>query len=292
MAEVKTLQEERMSAITMKQLLEAGVHFGHQTKRWNPKMKKYIFDARNGIYIIDLQKTLKLVLDAYEFVRELTSKGDAVLFVGTKKQAQDIVADEAERSGMFFMNQRWLGGTLTNFVTIQQGIQRLKRFEEEKEAGYTDMKKKEVSRRERELSKLQKYLGGVQSMGKLPGAIFVVDTKKERIAVHEANRLGIPVIAMVDTNCDPVGIDFVIPSNDDAIRAIKLITSKVAEAALEGSQVYAEKKAAEEREEEQQKAAEAEAAAKAEAEQKGETTEEEPAQETPAPAPALKEESK
>jgi small subunit ribosomal protein S2 len=269
-------------------------------------MKKYIFDSRNGIYIIDLQKTLKLFLDAHKFVIELTSKGDAVLFVGTKKQAQDIVADEAERSGMFFVNQRWLGGTLTNFVTIQQSIQRLKRFEGEKEAGYTDMKKKEVSRRERQLAKLHKYLGGVQGMGKLPGAIFVVDTKKEGIAVHEANRLGIPVIAMVDTNCDPTGIDYVIPSNDDAIRAIKLITSKVAEAALEGSQVYAEKKAAEEKEEVRQKAAETEAAAQAEAERKGEATEKEQAQKTPAPAvetkaaavepgagaPALKEKAK
>jgi len=257
----------------MKQLLEAGVHFGHQTKRWNPKMKKYIFDARNGIYIIDLQKTLKLFLEAYDFTRELVAKGEAVLFVGTKKQAQDIVADEAERSAMFFMNQRWLGGTLTNFVTIQQGIQRLKKYEEEKESGYTDMKKKEVSRRERKLAKLQKYLGGVQGMSKLPGAVFVVDTRKERIAVHEANRLGIPVIAMVDTNCDPEGIDFVIPSNDDAIRAIKLITAKIAEAAIEGGQVYAEKKAAEEEEEVRQKAVEAEAAARAEAEQKGDAPE-------------------
>jgi small subunit ribosomal protein S2 len=259
----------------MKQLLEAGVHFGHQTKRWNPKMKKYIFDARNGIYIIDLQKTLKLFLEAYEFTREIASKGDSVLFVGTKKQAQDIVADEAERSGMFFVNQRWLGGTLTNFITIQQSIQRLKRYEEEKESGYSEMKKKEVSRRERELAKLQKYLGGVQGMSKLPGAVFVVDTKKERIAVHEANRLGIPVIAMVDTNCDPAGIDFVIPSNDDAIRAIKLITSKIAEAAMEGGQTYAEKKAAEEEEEARRKAEETEAAAKLEAEQKGEAVEEE-----------------
>jgi small subunit ribosomal protein S2 len=268
----------------MKQLLEAGVHFGHQTKRWNPKMKKYIFDARNGIYIIDLQKTLKLFLEAYEFTSTLTAKGDSVLFVGTKKQAQDIVADEAERSGMFFMNQRWLGGTLTNFITIQQSIQRLKKYEEEKEAGYTDMKKKEVSRRERELAKLQKYLGGVQEMSKLPGAIFVVDTKKERIAVHEANRLGIPVIAMVDTNCDPAGIDYVIPSNDDAIRAIKLITSQIAEAAMEGSQVHTEKKAAEEEEEARQKATQAEEVAKAEAEQKGEAVEKSAEKKSAAPA--------
>jgi small subunit ribosomal protein S2 len=246
----------------MKQLLEAGVHFGHQTKRWNPKMKKYIFDARNGIYIIDLQKTLRLFREAYDFVRELAARGESVLFVGTKKQAQDIVSDEAVRSGMFFVNQRWLGGTLTNYVTINQGIQRLKKYEDEKAEGNPSMSKKEVSRRERELSKLQKYLGGFQGMERLPGAIFVVDTKKEKIAVHEANRLGIPVIAMVDTNCDPKGIDYVIPSNDDAIRAIKLITSTIAEAAIEGHHVYAEKKAAE-TEEEEQRAAEAEKAAAA-----------------------------
>jgi small subunit ribosomal protein S2 len=249
-----------MSAITMKQLLEAGVHFGHQTKRWNPKMKKYIFDARNGIYIIDLQKTLRLFREAYDFVRDLAARGESVLFVGTKKQAQDVISDEAVRSDMFFVNQRWLGGTLTNYVTINQGIQRLKKYEVEKAEGNPSMSKKEVSRRERKLSKLQKYLGGFQGMERLPGAIFVIDTKKEKIAVHEANRLGIPVIAMVDTNCDPKGIDYVIPSNDDAIRAIKLITSSIAEAAIEGSQVYAEKKAAETEEEEQRKA-EAEKAA-------------------------------
>jgi small subunit ribosomal protein S2 len=254
-----------MSTITMKQFLEAGVHFGHQTKRWNPKMRRYIFDARNGIYIIDLQKTLRLFREARDFVRDLTSRGESVLFVGTKKQAQDVIADESVRCGMFFMNQRWLGGTLTNFATVSAGIQRLKKYEEEKEAGYADMKKKEVSRRERKLSKLQKYLGGVHEMDKLPGAIFVIDVRKERIAVHEANRLGIPVIAMVDTNCDPDGIDYIIPSNDDAIRAITLITSKIADAAIEGSTVYAEKRAAETAEE-ASRTAEAEKAAAAAAE--------------------------
>ncbi len=271
-----------MSTITMKQFLEAGVHFGHQTKRWNPKMRRYIFDARNGIYIIDLQKTLRLFLLARDFVRDLTAKGGTVLFVGTKKQAQDIIAEESARCGMFFMNQRWLGGTLTNFVTINEGIQRLKRFEEEKEAGYTGMKKKEISRQERKLSKLQKYLGGVRDMDKLPGAIFVIDVRKERIAVHEANRLGIPVIAMVDTNCDPDGIDYIIPSNDDAIRAITLITSKIADASIEGSTVHAEKRAAETAEE-TRRTAEAEKAAAAAAEAMG-TAGEAGADEKPAPA--------
>lgn len=270
-----------MSAITMKQLLEAGVHFGHQTKRWNPKMRKYIFDARNGIYIIDLQKTLRFFQEAFDFIKDLTAKGESVIFVGTKKQAQDVVSDEAARCSMFFVNQRWLGGTLTNFVTIHQGIQRLKRYEEEKAAGYQDMKKKEVSRRERQLFKLQKYLGGVQGMDRPPGAIFVVDTKKERIAVHEANRLGVPVIAMVDTNCDPDGIDYIIPSNDDAIRAIKLITSRIADAAIEGSHIYAEKKAAE-TEEEAKRTAEAEKAAAVAAEATGEA-----AQEKQKKAPAI-----
>jgi small subunit ribosomal protein S2 len=276
----------------MKQFLEAGVHFGHQTKRWNPKMRRYIFDARNGIYIIDLQKTLRLFIEARDFVRDLTSKGGSVLFVGTKKQAQDIIADESVRCGMYFMNQRWLGGTLTNFTTISGGIQRLKRFEEEKEAGYTDKKKKEISRQERKLAKLQKYLGGVHEMDKLPGAIFVIDVRKERIAVHEANRLGIPVIAMVDTNCDPDGIDYVIPSNDDAIRAITLITSKIADAAIEGSAIYAEKRAAETAEE-TSRAAAAEKAAAAAAEAMSSSGEEGAAEEaTPVKAPVSEEEGK
>lgn len=257
-----------MSSISMKQLLEAGVHFGHQTKRWNPKMRPYIFDARNGIYIIDLQKTLKLFRQACDFVQELASRGESVLFVGTKKQAQDVVAEEAERSEMFFVNQRWLGGTLTNFATISGGIKRLKTYEEEKEAGNPNMKKKEIAKRERELAKLHKYFGGVQEMDKLPGAIFIVDTKKERIAVHEANRLNIPVIAMVDTNCDPDGIDYIIPSNDDAIRAIRLVSSKVADSVIEGTGIYAQKRSAE-AEKEAERSAEAEKAAAAAAEAMG-----------------------
>jgi len=280
----------------MKQLLEAGVHFGHQTKRWNPKMKPYIFDARNGIYIIDLQKTMKLFREAADFVHDLAAKGNSVLFVGTKKQAQDIVADEAERCGGFFVNQRWLGGTLTNFVTIQASIKRLKKYEEEKAEGYVSMNKKEVSRRERELTKLQKYLGGMQKMERLPGAVFVIDTKKEKIAVHEANRLGIPVIAMLDTNCDPAGIDYVIPSNDDAIRAIKLVTSKISEAAVEGGQVYSEKQAAEKDAEEERAAEAAKAADQHRASHDGAAPAEEgeaavpPAEKKPATAAAAAEE--
>jgi len=246
----------------MKQLLEAGVHFGHQTKRWNPKMKRYIFDARNGIYIIDLQKTIRLFKDACDFVRDVAARGDAVLFVGTKKQAQDVIAEEAARCGMFHVNQRWLGGTLTNFVTIYQGLQRMRRNEEQKEIGYPGMTKREISRVDRELEKLQKYMSGIRTMEKLPGAVFVIDTKKERIAVHEANRLGIPVVASVDTNCDPDGVDFVIPSNDDAIRSIKLITSKIADAVIEGAAVWQEQQAAAARRE--QEASEASAAAQAE----------------------------
>ncbi len=258
-----------MSNITMKQLLEAGVQFGHQTKRWNPKMKKYIFDARNGIYIIDLQKTLQLFREACEFVKNLVAEGEAVVYIGTKKQAQDVITEEAERGGMFYVNQRWLGGTLTNFSTIHLGIVRLKKYEEIKEQGFPAMKKKEVSRIERELFKLQKYFGGVRGMDRRPGAIFVVDTKKERIAVHEANRLGIPVIGVVDTNSDPDGIDYIIPSNDDAIRAIKLVASRITDAVLEGSQIYQAKKEAEAQEE-------AKRAAEAEEEEAAEAVAEEP----------------
>jgi len=233
-----------MSQVSMKQLLEAGVHFGHQTKRWNPKMKKYIFDARNGIYIIDLQKTIRLFKEACDHVRGVAAAGGTVLFVGTKKQAQDVIAEEAARCGMPYVNQRWLGGTLTNFVTIYQGLQRMRKSEEQKELGYPGRTKREISHVERELAKLQKYMSGIREMEKLPGAVFVIDTKKERIAVHEASRLGIPVIASVDTNCDPDGVDFVIPSNDDAIRSIKLITSQIADVVLEGAAVWQEKQAA------------------------------------------------
>ncbi len=223
------------SAISMKQLLEAGVHFGHQTKRWNPKMKPYIFGARNGIYIIDLQKTVNLARNAFRFVSEAVARGGSVLFVGTKKQAQDAIREEAQRSGMFYVTNRWLGGTLTNFKTVKQGIERLKTIEKMAADGtYDRLPKKEIAQLERERLKLEKNLGGVKDLSRLPSALFIVDTKKEHIAVHEANRLGIPVVAVVDTNCDPEGIDYVIPGNDDAIRSIRLFTGKVAEACIEG----------------------------------------------------------
>ncbi len=228
------------TAITMKQLLEAGVHFGHQTKRWNPKMKPYIFGARNGIYIIDLQKTVGLARNALRFVSDAVARGGSVLFVGTKKQAQDAIKEEAFRSNMFSVTNRWLGGTLTNFKTVKQGIDRLKTIEKMKEDGtYERLPKKEVASLEREREKLEKNLGGIKELTRLPSALFVIDTKKEHIAVHEANRLGIPVVAVVDTNCDPEGIDYVIPGNDDAIRSIRLFTGKIAEACIEGRSRYA-----------------------------------------------------
>jgi small subunit ribosomal protein S2 len=224
-----------MAALTMKELLEAGVHFGHQTKRWNPKMQKYIFGERNGIYIIDLQKTLKKFREAYAFVRDLAANGGAVLFVGTKKQAQDTVFEEASRCGMFYVNQRWLGGTLTNFQTIRKSIARLKKLEEMKETGeYERLPKKEALELDRERQKLEKALIGIKAMEQLPSAVFIIDPRKEKIAVAEAQRLGIPIIAIVDTNCDPTGIDYPIPGNDDAIRAVRLITSRIADAMLEG----------------------------------------------------------
>jgi small subunit ribosomal protein S2 len=227
------------TAITMKQLLEAGVHFGHQTKRWNPKMKPYIFGARNGIYIIDLQKTVGIARQALRFVSDAVAKGGSVLFVGTKKQAQDAIREEAARSAMFYVTNRWLGGTLTNFKTVKQGIDRLKGIEKMAADGtYERLPKKEVASLEREREKLEKNLGGIKEMSRLPSAVFVIDTKKEHIAVHEANRLGIPVVAVVDTNCDPEGIDYVIPGNDDAIRSIRLFTGKIAEACIEGKARY------------------------------------------------------
>jgi small subunit ribosomal protein S2 len=224
-----------MAALTMKELLEAGVHFGHQTKRWNPKMQKYIFGERNGIYIIDLQKTLKKFREAYAFVRELAASGGSVLFIGTKKQAQDTVLDEASRCAMFYVNQRWLGGTLTNFETIRKSIGRLKKLEEMKEAGeWERLPKKEALELDRERQKLEKALIGIKAMEQLPSTVFIIDPRKEKIAVAEAQRLGIPIVAIVDTNCDPTGIDYPIPGNDDAIRAVRLITSRVADAILEG----------------------------------------------------------
>ena len=226
-----------MSVISMKQLLEAGVHFGHQTRRWNPKMKKYIFTERNGIYIIDLQKTVKKVEEAYNWVKDLAANGGTILFVGTKKQAQDSVKEEAARSGMYFVNQRWLGGTLTNFETIQKRITRLKDIERMSEDGtFEVLPKKEVVILTKELDRLEKFLGGIKDMKKLPDALFIIDPRKERIAVAEAKKLNIPIVGIVDTNCDPDEIDVVIPANDDAIRAVKLLTGKMADAILEAKQ--------------------------------------------------------
>ncbi|MCM2357981.1 MAG: 30S ribosomal protein S2 [Geobacteraceae bacterium] len=226
-----------MSSITMKELLEAGVHFGHQTKRWNPKMKPFIFGARNGIYIIDLQKTVRMFKSAYSFVVEAAKAGETVLFVGTKKQAQDSVAEEASRCGMFYVNQRWLGGMLTNFATVKQSIDRLKRLDAMIADGTIDAyTKKEALQLNKEREKLEKTLGGIKGMHKLPGALFVIDPKNEEIAIKEAKKLGIPVVAIVDTNCDPDDINYIIPGNDDAIRAIRLLTGKIADAVREGAQ--------------------------------------------------------
>jgi small subunit ribosomal protein S2 len=236
MNEMEVNQKEvPMPPITMKQLLEAGTHFGHQTKRWNPKMKKYIFGARNGIYIIDLQKSIRKLRDALRHVKEMAAAGESMIFIGTKRQAQDLIAGEAKRCGMYFVNQRWLGGTLTNFETIKKSIRRLKELQRFKEIGLHEvLPKKEVQKREKEIRKLEKYLGGIKDMEKLPAAAFVIDTRKERIAMNEIKKLGITSVAIVDTNCDPEGIDYVIPGNDDAIRSIRLITSLVADAILEG----------------------------------------------------------
>lgn len=226
-----------MSVISMKQLLEAGVHFGHQTRRWNPKMAPYIFTERNGIYIIDLQKTVRKVEDAYNFVRSLSQDGKTMLFVGTKKQAQEAVRDEALRCNMFYVNERWLGGMLTNFQTIQRRVARLRYLEDmDANDGFAGLHKKEVLQLRHEMERLQKFLGGIKNMNKLPGALFVIDPRKEEIAVQEARKLGIPVVGIVDTNCDPDLIDYVIPANDDAIRAVKLLTGRMADAILEGRQ--------------------------------------------------------
>lgn len=226
-----------MSIISMKQLLEGGVHFGHQTRRWNPQMKPYIFTERNGIYIIDLEKTVKKVEEAYNFLRDVSLKGGTVLFVGTKKQAQDSIKEEAERCDMYYVNNRWLGGMLTNYSTIRTRIERLKELQEMRVNGMFEvLPKKEVAKLNLELEKLEKNLGGIQMMSKLPDAIFVIDPKKEHLAVAEARRLNIPIVAVVDTNCDPNEVDYVIPGNDDAIRAIKLLTAKMSDAVLEGRQ--------------------------------------------------------
>ncbi|MCM3175322.1 MULTISPECIES: 30S ribosomal protein S2 [Paenibacillus] len=226
-----------MAVISMKQLLEAGVHFGHQTRRWNPKMDRYIFTERNGIYIIDLQKTVKKVEEAYNFVKGIAGENGTILFVGTKKQAQDSVKEEAERAGQFYINQRWLGGTLTNFSTIQKRIDRLKQLEAWEEDGtFGVLPKKEVILLRKEKDRLEKFLGGIKNMKGLPSALFIIDPRKERIAVAEARKLGIPIVGIVDTNCDPDEIDYVIPGNDDAIRAVKLLTGKMADAVIEANQ--------------------------------------------------------
>ena len=226
-----------MSVVSMKQLLEAGVHFGHQTRRWNPKMAPYIFTERNGIYIIDLSKTVRKMDEAYEFVKSVAAEGKPVLFVGTKKQAQAAIKDEAERCGMFYVNERWLGGMLTNYKTISTRIKRLAEIKEMESNGTFDLlSKKEVQTLRKEMEKLEKYLNGIKDMRGMPGALFVVDPKKEKIAVKEARVLGIPIVGMCDTNCDPDDVDYVIPANDDAIRAVKLIAGKMAEAVIEGKQ--------------------------------------------------------
>ena len=233
----KTERRSKMSVISMKQLLEAGVHFGHQTRRWNPKMAPYIFTERNGIYIIDLQKTVKKIDEAYQFIKDVAASGKPVLFVGTKKQAQAAIYDEAKRCDMFYVNQRWLGGMLTNYKTISGRIRRLNEIKTMEEDGTFDkLSKKEVIRLRHELEKLEKFLGGIKDMKGMPGAIFVVDPKKEKIAVKEARILGIPIVGVVDTNCDPDDVDYIIPANDDAIRAIKLISGCMADAVIEARQ--------------------------------------------------------
>ncbi len=265
----------------MKELLEAGVHFGHQTKRWNPKMKEYIFGERNGIYIIDLQKTLKMFKEASKFVQELAAAGRVILFVGTKRQAQDAIAEEAQRCSMFYVNQRWLGGLLTNWITVQKSVKRLKELDEMATDGRYDLlPKKEVIKLERERKHLQANLAGIKNMSRLPDAIFVIDSNKEQIAVREARKLGIPVVAVVDTNCDPSEVDYVIPGNDDALRAIRLFTSKIAESIAEGVNLIGDKQMAE-----LQAMASPEAPAEAEAE-----AVEAPAEDIPAPAPEAAEE--
>ena len=253
-----------MAVVSMKQLLEAGVHFGHQTRRWNPKMARFIFTERNGIYIIDLQQTVKRMDQAYDFVRDLVADGGRILFVGTKKQAQETIKNEAERCNQFYVNERWLGGMLTNFKTIETRVKRLKTLEKQEEDGtFEVLPKKEVTILKHEMEKLRKYLGGIKDMKKLPDALFIIDPKKEEIAVKEARKLHIPIIATVDTNCDPDVIDYPIPANDDAIRAVKLLTGKIADAVLEGNQGEQNAEGADEAE--NAEAAESEAQADAEA---------------------------
>jgi small subunit ribosomal protein S2 len=239
---MQSKEEGCLATITMKELLEAGVHFGHQTKRWNPKMKEFIFGERNGIYIIDLQKTLKMFKDASKFVQDAAGEGKNILFVGTKRQAQDAIAEEAQRCGMFYVNNRWLGGLLTNWVTVQKSVKRLKELDEMAVDGrYELLPKKEVIKLERERKHLQANLAGIKNMNGLPDLVFVIDSNKEQIAVREARKLGIPVVAVVDTNCDPSEVDYVIPGNDDALRAIRLFASKIADSVVEGAQAATDK---------------------------------------------------
>lgn len=273
--EAENQEEKDMAVISMKQLLEAGVHFGHQTRRWNPKMAPYIFTERNGIYIIDLQKTVKKIEEAYEFMKEVGASGKPILFVGTKKQAQAAIVDEAKRCGQYYVNQRWLGGMLTNYKTISARIKRLRDIEAMEEDGTFDkLSKKEVSKLRLELEKLEKFLGGIKDMKGMPGAVFIVDPKKEKIAIKEARILGIPIVGIVDTNCDPDDVDYIIPANDDAIRAVKLIAGKMADAVIEANQgeSFDEGETEGSAEAAEQEVPEEEAAAKAE--ETEETTEE------------------
>ena len=284
-----------MGVISMKALLEAGAHFGHQTSRWNPKMKPYIFGARNGIHIIDLQKTSRMFDQAFDFVRQVTARGEKVLFVGTKKQAQNVIVEEATRCNMFYVQNRWLGGTLTNFRTVRQSVERLKTLNKMASDGsFQRLTKKEVLQLQREARKLERNLPGIKEMTRLPGLLYVVDPRKERIAVREANKLNIPVVALADTNCDPEGIDLIIPANDDAIRAIQLLTSKIADAALEGLNLRAKETPEEELYVEDEKYLSAETLARLRqikfSEGEGESAQPETAdvtEETPAEAPEV-----
>ncbi len=264
-----------MSVVSMKQLLEAGVHFGHQTRRWNPKMSQYIFTERNGIYIIDLQKSVSKIEEAYSFIRDISAEGKSVLFVGTKKQAQDSIKEEAERSGSYYVNARWLGGMLTNFATIRKRIARLKQLRTMQEDGtFNLLPKKEVIKLNLEIEKLEKFMGGIKDMKKMPGALFIVDPRKERIAVSEAKKLNIPIVAIVDTNCDPDEVDYVIPGNDDAIRAVKLIANAMANAVIEGREGTMGAAAESSETEEVQQAVQTEKTEKAEKVEQTEQTEE------------------
>ena len=264
-----------MSVVSMKQLLEAGVHFGHQTRRWNPKMSQYIFTERNGIYIIDLQKSVSKIEEAYSFIRDISAEGKSVLFVGTKKQAQDSIKEEAERSGSYYVNARWLGGMLTNFATIRKRIARLKQLRTMQEDGtFNLLPKKEVIKLNLEIEKLEKFMGGIKDMKKMPGALFIVDPRKERIAVSEAKKLNIPIVAIVDTNCDPDEVDYVIPGNDDAIRAVKLIANAMANAVIEGREGTMGTAAESSETEEVQQAEQTEKTEKAEKVEQTEQTEE------------------